>query len=611
MARIFTVLGIIGIATLIVAYSSFDDGLPPLPDDPQGRGTFTFAVPNDPGSLDPGTTSASSDFRVVKLLYEPLLVVKWGGGGLDPGTADTLPEISEDGLTYTFTIREDAKWSDGHAVSANDFVYGWRRAMLPDSASDYASLFFLIDGAEDFFLWRQGLLKIDSLSDAIQDEEKRDAFLARFPKLAEQSTTLSPEEKWELTLKQFDSTVGIKALDDRTLQVRLKAPTAYFMDLAAFPTFSPMPEHILEGLAEFTPDGTWRVKDNYFNNENAQPLITNGPYYLRDWEQKVRLIFDQNPHYWNRDAMGNIRIVEETVQDTSLQILQYEDGKLDWIPDVGAISKKLSKAGYEDLVKVPVSGTYYYQFNCRPQLPTGVENPMTDPRVRQAMGMCIDRKQIVEFVTEMNEPTAKLVVPVGSVAGYEGPLDKGLDFDINAAKALLAEAGYPGGKGFPAIKILVNNDGGSGHADIALPIKKNWEDHLGLEVDIEQVEFKVLLDRSNRGNFFVRRAGWFGDYADPTTWLDMFREKDSNNESAYYNPEYDALLEKASLELDREKRFEILAEAEGMLMQDAPIVPLYYYINVMVFDEEKIDLRPNAWNNLRLELIPIKRGEGE
>lgn len=610
MLRFAAIFGLIAFATIIVAYSSFDDGLPPMPDDPQGRGTFTFAVPNDPGSLDPGTTSASSDFRLIKLLYEPLLAVQWGGGGIEPAVAKQLPKLSEDGLTYTFTLREQAKWSDGQPVTAHDFVYGWRRAMLPDSASDYASLFFLIDGAEDFFLWRQGLLDLDSLKEAIQNQEQRDAFLARFPSLAKQSESLTPEQKWQLTLKQFDQTVGIKAIDELTLQVKLKAPTAYFTDLAAFPTFSPMPRHIFEdpslGLVEFTPEGAWRLDDAYFNGESAQPLVTNGPYYLRDWEQKVRIIFDQNTHYWNKDDMGNVRIVEETIQDSSLQVLRYEDGLLDWIPDAGAIAKKLVKTDYEDLHKVPMAGTYYYQFNCRPTLPNGKDNPMIDPMVRRAMAMCIDRKQIVENVTKMNEPTAKLIVPGHSVVGYEGPRDAGIDFDPQAAKALLAEAGYPGGEGFPPIEILVNFDG-AGHADIALPIKKNWEDHLGLQVDIEQVEFKVLLDRSNRGNFFVRRAGWFGDYADPTTWLDMFREKDSNNESGYHNPKYDALMEQAALELDKPKRFELLNQAEAILMQDAPIVPLYYYVSVMVYDKEKIDLKPNAWNNLRLEKIPMKR----
>ena len=232
---------------------------------------------------------------------------------------------------------------------------------------------------------------------------------------------------------------------------------------------------------------------------------------------------------------------------------------------------------------------------------------MADPKVRRAMGMCIDRKQVVENVTEMNEPTALLMVPDKEIAGYLGPAEAGLPFDIKAAKKLLAEAGYPNGEGFPPIKITVNNDSGPGHANIALPIKKNWEDHLGIKVELEQIEFKVLLERATKGNYHTRRAGWFGDYADPTTWLDMYRTGDSNNDAEYENTAYDELLKQAAVELDKQKRFDLLAEAETMLLKDAPIVPIFYYTTVTIYDEEKTDIRQNAWTNLRLELVPMKR----
>ncbi len=608
MLRIATVLGIIAVATLALAFFSFDDGLPPLPDDPQGRGAFVFAIPNDPGSLDPGTTSASTDFRVVKCLYEPLLVVKWGGEGLEPGSAEAMPQVSEDGLTYTFKIRKDAKWSDGHAVSAEDFVYGWRRALLPDSASDYASLFYVIEGAEDFYYWRQGLMDFSVLKDAIPDEEKRAEFLKRHPDLESNADSLSDKEKWDLTLKRFDERVAIKALDDRTLQVKLSSPTAYFVDLCAFPTFSPMPEHVVDPMGELVKGGAFRIDDAYFGDPLR--LVSNGPYTLRDWEQKVRMIFDQNPYYWNKDAMGNVRVVQETIADPSLQLLRFEEGLLDWIPDVGEMKQKLVPKNYPNVHTVPSAGTYYYQFNCREALPSGVKNPMADIRVRQAMGMCIDRKTIVENVTRMREPIAKLVVPDEAIPGYTGPVGSALTYDPKAAAKLLAEAGYPGGEGFPPIEIMVNNDaGGAGHARIALAVKKSWEDHLGLQVTLDQMEFKVLLDRSKKGNFHVRRAGWFGDYIDPTTWLDMHRSSDSNNDSKYFNAAYDKLLQDAAVEPDKARRFEMLAEAEALLMQEAPIVPIFYYATVMMYDKDKVDLRPNAWNNLRLELIPMKRGE--
>lgn len=626
MTRLAIIIGSIALVTVLVAWKSFDPGPPPLAEEVKGKPTFTFAIPNDPGNLDPGRTSASTDFRVVKCLYEPLLVVKWGGGenkvagdNIEAGTAEAMPVISEDKLTYTFTIRADAKWSDGHPVTAHDFYYSWRRSILPDTAGDYTSLFFVIEGAEDFFNWRAALIDFGSVEEAFEEADKRAEFLARYPDLESQSKTLSDKEKWALTERAFEERVGLKVIDDRTLQVRLKSPTAYFLDLAAFPTYSPLPRHVFQRWdtpedqidpdrpREQVDEAGWYIPDDYFGD--PERLVTNGAYYLREWRRKVRMVFDQNPYYWNKDAMGNVRIIQLTIPDTNLQILQFEEGNIDWIPDVGEIKEKLVQVDYPHAHKFNLAGTYYYHFNCRDTLPNGVKNPMTDARVRRAMGMCIDRKTIVQNVTQMNEPTAGLVVPDAEVPGYTGPHDAALKFDPEGAKKLLAEAGYPGGKGFPPIQILVNNDGGGqGHANIALAIKKNWEDFLGLNVTIEAIEFKVLLERSKKGDFFTRRAGWYGDYADPTTWLDMHRQNDSNNDAKYYNPAYDKLLDQAAVELDPDKRFELLAQAEAMLMQDAPLVPIFYYLNVTVYDADKvIGLKPNAWNNFRLELVTVKR----
>ncbi|MEO0476348.1 MAG: peptide ABC transporter substrate-binding protein [Planctomycetota bacterium] len=622
MLRFAAIFGLIAIVTLLAAFSSFDPGPKPLTDD---RGTLRFAIPNDPGNMDPGRTSASTDFRVVKCIYEPLLVIKWGGIEIEPGTAEAMPTVSEDGLTYTFTIRQDAKWSDGVPVTADDFVFGWRRGMLKETAGKYESLYDIIAGVKEFKKWRNALVSEASFeasftADDPDDKEakaekdkERVEFLAKYPEF-ESQLKLSPEERWAITLDAFDERVGIKALDKRTLQVTLEAPTAYFDALCAFPTFSPMPKHHLEPKAKID-DAGWYIEDSYFGDPDQ--LVTNGPYVLSEWRHKVRMVFDQNPYYWNKDAMRNIRIVQETIPDANLQYLRYEEGLLDWIPDVGAIKQKLmeqkreaEKTGsdaWDHIHNIANAGTYYYEFNCRPELPNGTPNPMANPLVRRAMGMCIDREKIVRSVTEMNEPVALLMVPDNEIAGYIGPAEAGLPFDPEAAKQLLAEAGYPDGEGFPPIKFTVNNDAGPGHANIALPVIKAWEDNLNIKVDLEQIEFKVLLERATKGNYHARRAGWFGDYADPTTWLDMYRTGDSNNDAAYGKPAYDQLLKDAALELDKEKRFAMLAEAEAMLLQDAPIVPIFFYTTVTVYDEDRVDIGQNAWNNLRLELVEVKR----
>ncbi|MEM6734169.1 MAG: ABC transporter substrate-binding protein, partial [Myxococcota bacterium] len=339
MSRFLVIFALIAITTLTVAFSSFDPG--PSSETLAGddRGTLRFAIPNDPGNMDPGRTSASTDFRVVKCIYEPLLVVQWGGGGIEPGTAESMPTVSEDGLTYTFTLREDAKWSDGVPVTAHDFVFGWRRGMIKETAGKYETLFDIIAGAKEFKKWRNALVNKDNFAatfkgedaeEQVEKDKERAEFLAKYPEF-ESQLTLSPEERWKITLDAFDKKVGVKALDDRTLQVTLEKPTAYFVDLAAFPTFSPMPAHVLEELAEID-DAGWYVPDSYFGDPDQ--LVTNGPYVLSEWRHKVRMVFDQNPHYWNADGMGNIRVVQETIPDANLQVLRYEEGLLDWIPDV-------------------------------------------------------------------------------------------------------------------------------------------------------------------------------------------------------------------------------------------------------------------------------------
>lgn len=597
MLRYLLILGGMIALAVTTAYFSFIDELPALADEPQNRGTFRFAVNNDPGSLDPGITSAMTDFRLIRCLYQTLLVNQWGGEGLEPGAAADFPEVSEDGLTYTFTLREGAKWSDGTPVTAGDFVYSWRRTLLPDTGGKYTTLFFVVAGAKDFFNFRAGLMEDTppaGVASILQDEYG-----------ITDPTTLTDEQKWELTLRRFEETVGIKALDDLTLQVTLAQPTAFFAELCAFPTFSPLPEHVLsdESLTWMRDGGSMRTRDVYFRD--ADRLVTNGPYVLTEWREKVRIVLDQNEHYWAKDTMGNLRIIEETIQDVSLQLLRYREGELDWIPDAMGIKQKLVELDYEYAYAQPNAGTYYYEFNCRPELANGEPNPMADARVRRALAMCINREEIVKNVTRMNEPVARSFVPAGQVPGYDAPTDAATNYDPQAAQALLAEAGFPNGEGMPAVELLINSDGT--HTNIALAIKKIWEEQLGLTVTLTAIEFKVYLDRRSQGNFMVCRAGWFGDYIDPTTWLDMYRRDDSNNDAKYDNPAYDALLEQAASELDPTARFDLLRQAEAMLLQDAPICPIYNYTTIMVFDPNAIDLRPNAWNNLRLELIPIER----
>lgn len=610
MLRYVVVLFVMLGTAVLMAMLSFERDLPPLPDDPQNRGTFIFADTTGPGSLDPGKTSASVDFRILKCLYQTLMVYEHGGENLEFGAAEDYA-LSEDGRTYTFTLRDDAKWSNDEPVTAYDFHFAWRRAMLFETGSDYAALFYLIEGGQEFSYWRGALLNYESLDTIIEDDDERAAFIARYPEL-EQQSNLTPKQKWDLTVKHFDQSVGVKAPDAKTLEVTLNVRTPYFIELCAFPSFSPLPKTVIETEAVTLPmldDGTTRVDPKYWGDPSR--VVTNGPYALSLWENKRRLVLDQNPHYWDRGRMGNLRIVNYIIPDETLAIARYRDGQLDWITAISdpQLRAKLIEAGYPDAHPSQRAGVYYYQFNCAEQFTNGRKNPMADARVRRALGMCIDRQKIVDSVTRNNEPLAYSFVPDGSIPTYDAPVEAALRYDPAAARELLAEAGYPDGQGFPPITLLINATGtGGGHEDIALVIKKTWQEQLGLpDVEIQAPEFQVYLEQSKKGDFGVRRAGWYGDYRDPTTWLDMLRSQDSNNDAKYNNPAYDKLLADAAVESDPVVRMQMIREAETLLLQEAPIVPIYYYVETTIFNEDRIDLRPNAWNNLRLDLIEKKR----
>lgn len=618
MLRYLLVLGGMVFLAVATAFVSFQNDLPPLPDDEENRGTFIFSDSTPPQNLDPNRTSSMIDFRLVKCLYSTLLVYEFGGEGLEPGAATNIPEPTNDGKTYTFYLREDAKWSDGEPVTAHDFVYGWRRAMLPDTGSDYHSLFNLVEGGKDFYYFRQGLLNFESLTgdDAPLKAEELAAFLERFPELERQggrdadgNPVLSTEEKWALTERMFDDIVGVKALDDYTLEITLEVPTAFFIELCAFPTFSPVPEHVVEQYTQLEEDQYLRTDADYWTDPDK--LVTNGPYTLTDYNTKRQIVLDQNPHYWAKDEMGNLRIIERIISDETLALLQFKDGQLHWVASIGQsdLRAKLRDSGYEHAHTVPSAGVYYYQFNCR-ETYSGQPNPFSDRRVRQAFSMCIPRQLIVDNVSRNKEPVALTFVPENQIPGYRSPVEAGLPYDPERARELLAEAGYPGGEGLPPIALLANSDGTGGglNIDIAEVLQKVWVEELGAPaVNIQQPTFQIYIEESKKGNFLARRAGWFGDYRDPTTWLDMLRTGDANNDAAYSSAEFDGLLEAAAVETDAQARLDLLTQAEALLLQDAPITPLYYYASMLIYDKDNVDIGANPWNNLRLDLIRVER----
>lgn len=532
-------------------------------------------------TLDPQGTSWLVDFRAIECLYEPLLRVNPETLKLEPAAAQDMPAVSEDGLTYTFTIRPEAKWSNGDPLHASDFIYAWKRALLSDLAADYSGLFFCIEGAEDFFLWR-----IEQL--------------ASFP-----ASGMTAQEHWEKTNQHFADTVGITAVDDRTLRVKLKQPTAYFNELAAFAAFMPVHEKSVSPYLVLDKN-TAAVTNNTEYFRKPELLVGNGPYTLTSWRFKVQMVMDQSPTYWNKDAMGNTQVVFNVVDDSTNALLRYNRGEIDWYPNMPTAdrsSSELVKSSRSDVHHGPAAGTYFYLFNCQPTI-NGKPNPLADARVRRALSMAVDRKLIVQNITQMNQPVAKSFVPPTAIPGYEPPVEAGASFDPAAAKKLLAEAGYPDGQGLTGLSILYNYEGA--HGDVAQTIANLWKQHLNISVAIESVEKSAFRDRRRSQSFTIARGSWFGDYRDPTTFLDMFRKLDGNNDAKYDNPAYDQKLIDATLITDPVKRFDTLEETEAILLNDQPLMPLYHYTNLELFDPARVkNLYPNPWNYRAIDAIQI------
>ncbi|MBO6739514.1 MAG: peptide ABC transporter substrate-binding protein [Phycisphaerales bacterium] len=585
-------------------------GVSVLSDKPSPRADLVFINSSDVNTLDPQRMSWMHDLRTARLIYEGLVRndVLSHGFDIEPAVAESW-EISDDAVTYTFHLREDARWSNGEPVTAEDFRYSWRRAMLPDLVSDYAAMFMNIKGAQAFYDWRV---------------EQLEAFGEReFASASERQS--ASYELWEQTKAQFDETVAMRAPDPHTLIIELEKPIPYFMELCAFAVFMPVYEPLVSQYERPDPESGRLIRRPGWTRGGV--LISNGPFQLTRWRMKRDMRLEKNPHYWDRDNIAIDSIDIPSVNDPNAGVLAYQTGAVDWIADVTApyrgemVAQKLEYlAEHAEQVEqlkaqgldqfaidrqlppdprahthaVSSFGTYFYNFNCKPYLPDGQPNPFADARVRRAFAMCIDKRAVADQVRRLGEPTARTLIPPGSIGGYTSP--EGLpnigDAKDNAereeiiarSRRLLEEAGYP--QDF-VVTLSFNKD--AGHDLIAQTIAKSWQKHLGIQTRLDQKEIKIFRDELKDKQYMTARAGWFGDYGDPTTFLDINYSTDGNNDRAYNNPAYDALLDRASVELDPEKRMQLLSEAERILVEeDVPLVPIFHYATIYMFDPHRI-----------------------
>jgi oligopeptide transport system substrate-binding protein len=477
----------------------------------------------EPQTLDPALHIGQIEGRIVRELFEGLCT-RDARGQVQPGMAERW-DISPDGTRYTFHLRPGIRWTNGDPVTARDFERSWLRVLDPQSLAEYAYILYFIKNAESY-------------------------------------------HKGQIT---DPSAVGIRALDDRTLQVDLIAPTPFFASLTAFPTYSPVHLPSVQVYGE-----AW-VKPAH--------IVTNGPYRMLDWRINDRVSVVKNPSYWNAGAVDIPRVDFLAVTKSSTAFNLYATGQADLILDKGLIPASLLDLlqSRPDCHTYTYLGTFFFRFNCtRP--------PFDDPRVRAAFTAALDRQRIVTKITRASEKPAASFTPPG-IPGYDPP--PGIDYDPARARLLLADAGFSGGKGFPNVSILYNKT--ELNESIAVEVQAIWQETLGVHVELRNQEWASYLNSLKRLDFDIARSSWVGDYLDPNTFLDCFITNGGNNNTGWSNARYDALIAAANREPDPARRMQIFREAETLLLQEGvPFVPVYFYAGVLFYDPARLSgIEPN------------------
>ncbi len=607
-------------------------------------------------TLDPARMSWTQDFRVALNIWEGLTTSDPRTTKPQAGAAIFPPLVSADQLTYIFTIREDARWSNGDPVLAGDFIRGWRRCMEPGTGTDYTFLFTdNLAGAADYVSWRRkaagALTTLDRLrqgweidAQAAQSLAHHPVFEVIKPSLSLRSTIIDQHDNhsaslglarqlntsnlnWQALYQQtFDqhvaqmdqrfSNVGLEATDDKTLLVRLLRPCPYFLDLTSFPSFLPCHPSVellregdvdsgltREGLVVYDPQWT---KPRGIRN-GYPGLITNGPYFVSDWKFKQRLRMSANPFHRMFDTL-NVRTIDMLVyENTSVAIMAYEAGEVDFLPGMDVPYDhelaRLSQTGQRrDFLMCDTFSTYFMSFNCKDERIEDRPNPFIDARVRKAFALAVDKEAIVHAVLQRGDRVATTFIPPGALTGYPSPV--GSQMDIAAAKQLLIEAGYPQGQGLPTVTLLyVPSD-----ERVCQALAGMWETHLGARVELRCQETKSFAESKANHRFMIARGNWYGDYYDPTTFLDCFNTGNGNNDSGYSNTAYDALLHRARVTTDIAQRLELLAQAERIIVEDdLPIIPLLHYASPIAVKPNVSGIFPNPRLRFPFRYVSVAR----
>lgn len=489
---------------------------------------FTVQYGSNPETLDPALNSAIDGANTIITIFEPLLLINENNEVIG-GQAESW-ETSEDGLTWTFTMRDGLKWSDGTDLNAKDFEYSFKRMVDPNTAAPYAETCLgMIDGFEE---------------------------AAGFP-----------DKDGNPTAEPNPDALNVKASDDgKTLTIVLSYPCSYFDKMAAFATMSPVQQATVEANGD-----SWCT--------SADTFVSNGPYMITDWTPSERIVLTKNPNYVG--GWDNSKIVTDTItllllEDSSAAYAAYNSGEAQLIKDVPTDEiPSLTKAeDGGDFYVDTILGTYYVSLNLQ-------RDAFKDAKVRKALSLAIDRDYVANTIMQGTYSAADSIVGPGIVdeSGYFH--DNGnapyisADYEANLAEAkkLLEEAGYPNGEGYPTIEYSTNDAGY--HVPLAEYLQQAWGD-LGITLTINKMEWSSFTPARRAGEYDVARNGWVMDYNDPSNMLDLFCSGNGNNDGKYSNPDFDAAID-ASRVADSAEHFAQLHKAEDILMEDMGCLPIAYY----------------------------------
>ena len=494
---------------------------------------LAICIASEPSTIDPALNSAVDGAIMLQHSFEGL--IKWvddgeGNATLAPGMAESW-DISDDGLVYTFHLREGALWSDGEPVTAYDFEYAWKRLVDPDTVADYSYMLDCVLNANE-----------------ILEGEK------------------TPDE------------LAAVALDEKTFEVTLHTAIPYFTEIAAFPATFPVRKDIIEEYGD-----QWTF--------DPATYVSNGPYMMSEWVHNSYIMMVPNPNHYDVDNLGPDSLKFVLMDDDNAMLAAFNSGELDFnegypMDEVTALleSGQLKVADYV--------GTYYVCFQTE-------KAPFDNPLVREAFSLVIDRNYIVNQITKAGQVAAGGYVPSGIYDAeglgsdfrevgddYYSVAEEDYEANCERARELLAEAGYPGGEGFPIVEYLYNTS--DNHRVIGEALQNMWQTELGVNVTLTNQDWAVFLETRKAGDYSIARNGWIADYNDPITFLDMWVTGGGNNDAQYKNPEYDAFIKQAKSSPDAAVRMKAMHDAEDILLGEHVVAPIYFYTQpYMVKDDLK------------------------